>query len=268
MPFSLGSYLLGVGTVVGAIAFALGGGALLTNTAMKETAATPTRVERVARTEPKPPAQQDTKENPAPPAEAAAAAHPIQLRRLRQRRRGLTREAKPKALSSRSRRSKKPKAPSNRSRRSKPNQPSRAKRQIKRYKEKPSKRRQQSARSIGRNTIRSTTPNRIQSKKPNHPLRPPGRGNRRQCNKTSPSGQVSCSVGKSRISTCFQTPVRLPSFVHTIGRLSIATIDGSAAGRIRQQIGTRPHGSNQPKHRDLSPFLSADRSRAQIRRNT
>ncbi|MFY9958249.1 cell envelope integrity protein TolA [Bradyrhizobium sp.] len=76
MPFSLGSYLLGVGTVVGAIAFALGSGALLTNTAMKETAATPTRVERVARTEPKPPAQQDTKENPAPPAEAAAAAHP------------------------------------------------------------------------------------------------------------------------------------------------------------------------------------------------
>ena len=61
MPFSLGSYLLGVGTVVGALAFGLGSGALLTNTAMKETAATPTRVERVARSEPEP---------------AASAAHP------------------------------------------------------------------------------------------------------------------------------------------------------------------------------------------------
>jgi predicted lipid-binding transport protein (Tim44 family) len=76
MPFSLGSYLLGVGTVVGALAFGLGSGALLTSTAMKETAATPTRVERVARSEPEPPTQQDTKENPAPPAEAAPAAHP------------------------------------------------------------------------------------------------------------------------------------------------------------------------------------------------
>ena len=76
MPFSLGSYLLGVGTVVGALAFGLGSGALLTSTAMKETAATPTRVERVARSETEAPAQQDTKENPEPPAEAASAAHP------------------------------------------------------------------------------------------------------------------------------------------------------------------------------------------------
>jgi hypothetical protein len=76
MPFSLGSYLLGVGTVVGALAFGVGSGALLTTTAVKETAATPTRVERVARSEPESPAQQDTKENPAPPAEAAPAAHP------------------------------------------------------------------------------------------------------------------------------------------------------------------------------------------------
>jgi hypothetical protein len=76
MPFSLGSYLLGVGTIVGALAFGLGSGVLLTNTAMKEPAAAPTRVERVARSEPGPPAQQDTKENPAPPAEAAPAAHP------------------------------------------------------------------------------------------------------------------------------------------------------------------------------------------------
>jgi hypothetical protein len=52
MPFSLSSYLLGVGTVVGALAFGFGGGVLLTNTAMKETSATPTRVERLARAEP------------------------------------------------------------------------------------------------------------------------------------------------------------------------------------------------------------------------
>jgi hypothetical protein len=51
MPFSLTSYLLGVGTVVGALAFGFGGGVLLTKTAMKETATGPTRVERVARSE-------------------------------------------------------------------------------------------------------------------------------------------------------------------------------------------------------------------------
>jgi len=61
---------------VGALTFGFGSGALLTKTAMKETAATPTRVERVARSEPEPPAQQATKENPAPPDEAAPAAHP------------------------------------------------------------------------------------------------------------------------------------------------------------------------------------------------
>ena len=49
MPFSLGSYLLGVGTVVGALAFGFGGGVVLTHTALKETPAGPTRVERVAR---------------------------------------------------------------------------------------------------------------------------------------------------------------------------------------------------------------------------
>jgi len=98
VPFSLGSYLLGVGTVVGALAFGFGSGVLLTNTPVKETAAAPTRTERVARAEPKPPAQQekppvqqekpaapqekppaqqDTRANPALPAEpAAVAAHP------------------------------------------------------------------------------------------------------------------------------------------------------------------------------------------------
>jgi hypothetical protein len=54
MPFSLGSYLLGVGTVVGALAFGFGGGVLLTHTAMKEAPAGATRVERVARVEPEP----------------------------------------------------------------------------------------------------------------------------------------------------------------------------------------------------------------------
>jgi hypothetical protein len=70
MPFSLGSYLLGVGTVVGALAFGFGGGVLITNTAVKETAAGSTRVERVARSEPESMAaaqQQDAKNNPASP---------------------------------------------------------------------------------------------------------------------------------------------------------------------------------------------------------
>ena len=49
MPFSLGSYLLGVGTVVGALGFGFGGGLLLTHTAMKESPAAHTRIERLAR---------------------------------------------------------------------------------------------------------------------------------------------------------------------------------------------------------------------------
>jgi hypothetical protein len=56
MPFSLGSYLLGVGTVVGALAFGFGGGVLLTHTAMKESPAEQTRVERFAHAEPETPA--------------------------------------------------------------------------------------------------------------------------------------------------------------------------------------------------------------------
>ena len=85
MPFSLTSYLLGVGTVVGALAVGFGGGVLLTNTAMKETAGKPTRVERVARSEPEPataPPQvanaqvTNAKENPAPSVEPAPAVHP------------------------------------------------------------------------------------------------------------------------------------------------------------------------------------------------
>jgi len=79
MRFSLTSYLLGVGTVVGALAFSFGGGVLVTKTAVKETAAGPTRVERVARSEPAPEAparQQDASDNSPPPAEPAAVARP------------------------------------------------------------------------------------------------------------------------------------------------------------------------------------------------
>jgi hypothetical protein len=51
MPLSLGSYLLGVGTVVGALAFGFGGGVLLTHTAMKQEQVQ-TRLERLTRVEP------------------------------------------------------------------------------------------------------------------------------------------------------------------------------------------------------------------------
>ncbi len=87
MPFSLSSYLLGVGTVVGALAFGFGGGVLLTKTAMKDTPAE-TRVERVKRAEqpsalPQPVETVDTKAMPEPqpagPAPATAApAPPVQ----------------------------------------------------------------------------------------------------------------------------------------------------------------------------------------------
>jgi hypothetical protein len=60
MPLSLGSYLLGVGTVLGAIAFGFGGGVLLTHTAMKESPAGQTRAERLVRAEPQTPAAQVT----------------------------------------------------------------------------------------------------------------------------------------------------------------------------------------------------------------
>jgi hypothetical protein len=52
MPFSLGSYLLGVATVLGALAFGFGGGVLLTHTAMKESPARQKKVERLVRAEP------------------------------------------------------------------------------------------------------------------------------------------------------------------------------------------------------------------------
>jgi outer membrane biosynthesis protein TonB len=52
MPFSLTTYFAGVGTVAGALALGLGGGIVLTNTAIKDTPAGPTRIERVMRAEP------------------------------------------------------------------------------------------------------------------------------------------------------------------------------------------------------------------------
>jgi len=57
MPFSMMSYFLGVGTVVGALALGFGGGIVLTKTAIKDTPAGPSRMERVARSETVPAAQ-------------------------------------------------------------------------------------------------------------------------------------------------------------------------------------------------------------------
>jgi hypothetical protein len=75
MPISLGSYLLGVGTVLGALAFGFGGGVLLTHTAMKEGPAGQTRGERLVRAEPETPAapQAPTAQVTATPGQAAAA---------------------------------------------------------------------------------------------------------------------------------------------------------------------------------------------------
>jgi hypothetical protein len=54
VSFSPSSYVLGVGTVVGALAFGFGGGVVLTNTAKKTSPPTETRAERVSRAEPLP----------------------------------------------------------------------------------------------------------------------------------------------------------------------------------------------------------------------
>jgi len=62
------SYFLGVGTVVGALALGFGGGIVLTKTAIQETPAGPSRLERVTRPEPVAP--------PAQTIEAKAAAEP------------------------------------------------------------------------------------------------------------------------------------------------------------------------------------------------
>lgn len=82
MPFSLSSYLLGVGTVVGALALGFGGGVLLTKTAMKDGPLAETRIERAAHAEPAstPPQAVEAKAIATPPAEppAAGSGPPIQ----------------------------------------------------------------------------------------------------------------------------------------------------------------------------------------------
>jgi hypothetical protein len=64
MAFSMPSYFLGVGTVVGALAFGFGGGVLLTKTAIKESP--PNRIERAARAEPTAAAPQITEARAVP----------------------------------------------------------------------------------------------------------------------------------------------------------------------------------------------------------
>src|SRR6201999_4274200 len=78
MPLSLSSYLLGVGTVVGALAFGFGGGVFLTHTTMKQTPVQ-TRLERLARAEPEAsagPQAPAAQVNP-PPNQASAAPNPV-----------------------------------------------------------------------------------------------------------------------------------------------------------------------------------------------
>jgi hypothetical protein len=79
MRFSMNSYLLGVGTVVGALAFGFGGGILLTKTAIKDTPAGPSRIERAARPEPMSPQVQVTEARaiPVPRADPAPAVQPV-----------------------------------------------------------------------------------------------------------------------------------------------------------------------------------------------
>jgi hypothetical protein len=70
MPFSMPSYFLGVGTVVGALTLGFGGGVLLTKTAIKDTSSGPSRMERAARSEPMPAAPQITEAKAVPASHA------------------------------------------------------------------------------------------------------------------------------------------------------------------------------------------------------
>jgi hypothetical protein len=79
MPFSLGSYLIGVGTVVGALVFGFGGGVLLTHTAMKENPTGLTRVERLARAEPEAPAVPQVSDEQVAPTPNQAVVAPNQV---------------------------------------------------------------------------------------------------------------------------------------------------------------------------------------------
>jgi hypothetical protein len=78
MRFSMNSYLLGVGTVVGALAFGFGGGILLTKTAIKDSPAGPSRIERAARPDAAPAQVQVTEARavPVPRADPAPAVQP------------------------------------------------------------------------------------------------------------------------------------------------------------------------------------------------
>jgi hypothetical protein len=79
MSFSMTTYLAGVGTVVGALALGFGSGVVLTNTALKDTPAGPTRIERVARREPiaAPPQVVEAKTIPLLAADSAPAVKPV-----------------------------------------------------------------------------------------------------------------------------------------------------------------------------------------------
>ncbi len=76
MTFSMPSFFIGVGTVVAAIALGFGGGVLLTSSAIKETPAAPTRVERLAQPDQASPKivarAETTKDDANPPAVAAS----------------------------------------------------------------------------------------------------------------------------------------------------------------------------------------------------
>jgi hypothetical protein len=92
MKFSMPSFFIGVGTVVGAIALGFGGGVLLTGSVIKETPVAPSRVERLAQPDraaaPKIVAKADTPKidaslaadaaNPAPAQESAQPAVPLE----------------------------------------------------------------------------------------------------------------------------------------------------------------------------------------------
>jgi type IV secretory pathway VirB10-like protein len=77
MPFSMTTYFAGVGTVVGALALGFAAGGVLTSTAMKDTPAGSTRIERVKRSEPiSAPQMIEAKAIPMPSADPAPAIRP------------------------------------------------------------------------------------------------------------------------------------------------------------------------------------------------
>jgi hypothetical protein len=80
MSFSMSTYFAGVGTVVGALALGFGSGIVLTSTAIKNTPAGPTRIERVARREPiaAPPQVVEAKVVALLTADSAPAVKPVQ----------------------------------------------------------------------------------------------------------------------------------------------------------------------------------------------